>query len=199
MIPSWKRLPDAAAFNCARNATERSCVMATRKKLDPIILEGVRIMFRNFEGKEKQYNAKGERNFNIELDPKTAEAMLADGWRIKYLKPYEDGDEPKPIIKVKVELEKGRPPRIIMITSKGRTNLSQDPALIGMLDVADIKTADMELNPYWSEVNGKAGYSAYLRSLYVTIEESELDLKYADLDEVGASGVAYEMEADVPF
>jgi hypothetical protein len=177
----------------------KGVVMATKKKLDPIMFENVKIMFRNFSGKEKKYNAEGDRNFNIALEPEIAEKMLADGWRIKYLKPYEDGDAPQPILKVKVELNKGRPPRIVMITSKGRTNLSQEPALIGMLDVADIKTADMELNPFWSEVNGKDGYSAYLRTLYVTIEESELDLKYADLEEVGTAGVAYEMEAQVPF
>jgi hypothetical protein len=173
--------------------------MAVKKQLDPIVFENVKIMFRNFAGQEKQYNAQGERNFCIELDRETAEAMLNDGWRIKYLKPYEDGDEPKPILKVKVELRKGRPPRVVMVTSKGKTDLSKEPSLIAMLDVADIKMVDLILNPFWSEVNGKAGFSAYLKSIFVTIDESELDLKYADLDEVGADGVAYELESDVPF
>ena len=44
---------------------------------DTIMMEGVRIIFRNFEGKEGPYNKAGERNFAVLLDDKTAE-ILAD-------------------------------------------------------------------------------------------------------------------------
>jgi hypothetical protein len=51
---------------------------------------------RNFEGKEKQYNVKGKRNFCVLLTPEMAEALKNDGWNVKTLKAREPGDEPQP-------------------------------------------------------------------------------------------------------
>jgi len=48
-----------------------------------VLMEGVRLIFRNFEGKEGKYNAAGDRNVGVVIDDATAEAMLADGWNIK--------------------------------------------------------------------------------------------------------------------
>lgn len=161
--------------------------MATTKKLPPVVLEGCHIKWRNFAGVAKMYNAAGERNFVVALDEDTAKAMIADGWNIKFSKPYEEGDEPQPFIKVKIELDKGRPPNIVMISSRGRTKLT--PELLEMLDYADIDTADVMFNSFFWEMNGKSGYNAYLKTLFVTIREDPLELKYADIDEVGVAGL----------
>jgi hypothetical protein len=145
-------------------------------------MEGVRIIFRNFAGKEGQYNREGDRNFAVLLDDKVASAMSEDGWNVKWLKPRDDAEEDDPqqaYLQVSVNF-KGRPPRIVMITSRGRTNLDEHDT--ELLDWADISNVDMIIRPYEWSVNGKSGIKAYLQSIYVTIEEDALELKYADLD-----------------
>ena len=39
-------------------------------KDNTVLMEGVRIIFRNFSGKEGQYNREGDRNFAVLLDEK---------------------------------------------------------------------------------------------------------------------------------
>ena len=85
------------------------------KRIPNVTFEGVRLMFRNFSGIERDYNRAGDRNFNIVLDPETADAMAKDGWAIKYLQPKEEGDDVLPILKVKVKFG-DFPPIIKQIT-----------------------------------------------------------------------------------
>lgn len=148
-----------------------------------VLMEGVRIVFRNFAGKEGQYNREGDRNFAVLLDDSTAEAMTVDGWNVKWLKPREDDEEEtqQAYLPVSLSFEKGRPPRVVMITSRGRTNLSGED--VELLDWADITNVDLIVRPYGWEVSGKTGVKAYLQSLYVTIEEDALERKYAELDQ----------------
>ncbi len=149
-----------------------------------VLMEGVKIIFRNFAGKEGQYNREGDRNFAVLLDDTTAEAMANDGWNVKWLKPREDSDEEEPpqaYLGVSVNFAKGRPPRVVMVTSRGRTNLGEED--VELLDWADITNVDLIVRPYEWSVNGKTGIKAYLQSIYITIEEDALELKYADLDQ----------------
>jgi hypothetical protein len=145
------------------------------------MIENARIIFRNFEGKEGQYNRNGDRNFAVVIpDEKTAQDMLKDGWNVKYLQPREEGDDPTPYIQVAVSY-KNRPPRVVMMTSMARTILSEDN--IEILDWADIKSSDLICRAYEWDVNGKTGVKAYLQSLFVTIEEDYLERKYAVNDQ----------------
>lgn len=145
------------------------------------ILEGVDLIFRNFSGNEQKYNAKGMRNFSILLDPETADRLEREGWNIKTLKAREEGDVERPYIQVNVAY-KVKPPRIFMVTSRGKTPLLED--MVEILDVVDIKTADVILNPYpWVMGDGSSGIKAYLKTMYVTIDEDPLDLKYAELED----------------
>ncbi len=137
------------------------------------MMEGVRIIFRNFSGKEGQYNREGDRNFAVLLNDDVANQMLEDGWNVKWLKPREDSEEeeeaPQAYLQISVNF-KGRPPRIVIITSRGRTNLDEDS--IEMLDWADITNVDLIVRPYAWNVSGKTGIKAYLQSIYVTIEST---------------------------
>lgn len=143
------------------------------------MVEDAQIIFRNFEGKEGPYNRPGDRNFAVILSPEMAETLLADGWNVKVMEPREEGDEPTPYISVAVNFDI-RPPRVVMLTSTSRTNLNEET--VGTLDWADIKTADLICRAYEWTVNGKSGTKAYLKSLFVTIEEDELERKYAMAD-----------------
>jgi len=155
----------------------------TDRKLPNRTLEDVRIIFRNFSGAGDAFNAEGNRNFNIILDDADAEAMRADGWNVKTKEPREEGDDPLHLLKVDVSY-KARPPRVVMITSRGRTNL--DEAGVGALDWVNIKQTDLILNPYAWTVNGKSGIKAYLHSIYVTIEEDALEKKYSGIEDATA-------------
>lgn len=147
-----------------------------------VLMEGVQIIFRNFAGKEGQYNREGDRNFAVKLSDEVAEMLANDGWNVKQLQPREDDEEglPQPYLPVSVNY-RGRPPRIVIITSRGRTNLEEEQ--VEMLDWADIENVDLIVRPYSWEVQGKTGIKAYLQSMYVTIEEDELQRKYAEMDE----------------
>jgi hypothetical protein len=146
-----------------------------------VIMEGVRIIFRNFSGKEGQYNREGDRNFAVLLDEKTADMMAADGWNVKMLKPRDDDEAAVPQAYLPVAVNfRGRPPRIVLITSRNRTNL--DESQVEMLDWVDILNVDLIVRPYEWTVNGKSGIKAYLQSMYITIEEDPLEAKYSELD-----------------
>lgn len=146
-----------------------------------VMMEGVRIIFRNFSGKEGQYNREGDRNFAVLLDEKIATAMTEDGWNIKWLRPRDEEEEQAPQAYLPVSVNfKGRPPRIVLVTSRGRSNLDEDS--IEMLDWVDIINVDLIIRPYEWTVNGKSGVKAYLQSIYVTIEEDPLEIKYSELD-----------------
>lgn len=156
---------------------------APAKRMENQTLENVEIMWRNFEGKEGQFNAAGDRNFCIRLQPAMADRLAEAGWTVKSLPPREEGDTETLFIKVKVKYsEKARPPRVVMITSKGRTSLTED--MLMLLDWADIAKVDCIVRPYQWDIRGQSGVAAYLQTIFVTIREDELELKYADVPEL---------------
>lgn len=140
-----------------------------------IKIENARLLFRNFTGLEKAFNAEGERNFSVILPEDLAKKMIAQGWRVKQLKPREDGEEGDYHIKVKVNYKTGRPPRCVLISSQNKNDLGEDE--ITIFDQIDIKVADLIINGYWSDMAG-GGYGAYLKTIFVTINEDELEQKY---------------------
>lgn len=167
--------------------------MPVQPRDNTLMFEDVRIVFRNFAGKEGQYNREGDRNFAILIeDDSTAAHMEDDGWNVKTLKARSDEEQPQPYLPVAVSF-KGRPPRLVMITSKGRTPLDENT--IEILDWVEIKSVDCIVRPYDWAVNGKTGRKAYLKSIFVTIHEDPLELKYADLRELDLGGSPLALES----
>lgn len=162
-----------------------------KQRLQSVTLENTRIIFRNFSGAEGRFNAKGKRNFNVLLDHDIAEAMERDGWNIKYLQPREEDEEPQPRLEVAVSFG-GRPPRIVMVTSRGKTPL--DESTVAILDWAEITNVDLIIRPYEWQVQDKKGIKAYLQSIFVTIHEDELEQKYADVPDSAMSAMVVQSE-----
>lgn len=152
--------------------------MATLKTVN---IEGAKIGFRNFEGREGKYNKEGERSFAVFLDFETADAMARDGWNIKYPKvsdeintdPEEDTRLPYVIVSVTF---KSFPPNIFLISNDRPTKLGEEE--VGMLDWAEIENVDLVLRPYEWSVNRNSGIKAYLKAGYFTIVTDKFAEKY---------------------
>lgn len=142
-----------------------------------ILLEDRKVIFRNFAGQETPMNRAGDRNFCVLLNDEEAITLTNEGWNVKYLKPREEGDTPQPYLQVRVSFGK-YPPRIVMMTATGKTQLEEDR--VGTLDWVELDKVDLTIRPYSWDVQGKAGIKAYLKSMYVKIVEDPLELKYLD-------------------
>lgn len=163
---------------------------------DNVTIEAARIFYKNFSGREGQYNQEGDRNFACALPADVAQLMKEDGWNVKFSKPREEGDIPEPWVPIAVNFKNNRPPRVVVIARKYnprtgefeqvRTTLTEE--LVGMLDYADMENIDLIINPFPYNFNNRAGIKAYLKAIYVTIRMDELEEKYAAIPEVGIEG-----------
>lgn len=150
--------------------------------INDLILENSRIIHRNFEGRQTKFNREGDRSFSVVINPENVDELRAQGWRIKELPPRDDieGSEPLYFIDVRVNMGSNKPPKIYLCTSRKKTLLDEDS--VGTLDAAEIKMTDMVLHPYrWETASGATGVKAYLKELYVTIEEDVFADKYNSL------------------
>ena len=138
-----------------------------------LIIENAHIMggpFRNFSGREDKYD-----------DPDDAKNLIDAGWNVRMLAPREGDDAPRYYLQVAVSFNK-YPPKVVLLTRRNRTTLDEES--VSSLDIAEIRNADVVIQPYnWVMQEGtrneKRGVKAYLKTLYVTIEEDEFAEKYA--------------------
>ena len=143
--------------------------------LKNVLINGAHIWARNFTGREDlPYNPAGRRNFCVSLDPDLARDLREEGWNVKF--PDPDSDR-LPYLSVNVSYE-NYPPQIFKVTSHGKTLLDEDN--VGTLDDDEIENVDLIIRPYQWDVGGRSGVKAYVKKMYVTIVEDELDAKYAD-------------------
>lgn len=158
--------------------------MAVKVPKDNLVIENARIIYRNFSGNPTPFDAVGgKRTFSVEIDREQGEALAELGWKVKFADPREEGEEGRVHLPVSIKYHpQVQPPRIVMITSRGQTKL--DEGAIDMLDFMSFKKVDLILRPYKWEFNRNEGVKNMLASIYVTIQEDALQLKYADVPEI---------------
>lgn len=161
-----------------------------------ITIEGARIVFRNFSGKEGAFNPAGKRNFCVLLDNDLANSLNEDGWNIKWLNPKDEDDEPQAYIQVAVNFG-AIPPKIVLVTSTGKQTL--DEKTVNILDWAEIANVDVIIRPYnWEITNKKEGtkrgVKAYVKAMYVTINEDEFEKKYSNVPDSAINTIVDEDE-----
>lgn len=145
-----------------------------------IVIENAEIWMqtRNFSGKKDKFG-NSTPGFCVFIDPDLAETLKNDGWNVKYTRPREEGDMPRPYLSVSFNYGHENPrldPRIWKVTSRNKILL--DAETIGQLDSDEIATADLVIRPYAWNVNASSGIKAYVKELFVVIEESVLARKY---------------------
>lgn len=156
--------------------------MANPRVTENLKIENAHLLFRNFSGRESKYNRPGQRNFCVYIeDPQDAQRLIDDGWNVRVRPPREEGEDPRYYIQVAVSFD-NIPPTVYMLTKKKRVKL--DAESIATLDFAEIQNVDLTIRPYnWviqeGTKNEKSGVKAYLRTMYVVIDEDEFAEKYA--------------------
>lgn len=150
------------------------------KRANLINLENVKIILKNFSGRESTYNAAGARNFCVIIDDELAQKLAAEGWNVRHTKTTDDDGKPAQYIQVHVKYDR-IPPSVYVLTEKGKTRLTEET--VHQLDFVSIVSADVSIRGSRWEAAGKSGVKAYLKSMYLTIEEDAFASKYADYDE----------------
>lgn len=159
-----------------------------------LTIENAHIGFRNFSGRANTYNAEGQRNFCVFLNEEIASELAEDGWNIRWPKNKTPDDNRQPFLQVSIKFEP-YPPNINMITAtKGQVKLDADS--VGLLDDADIENVDIRIRPYnWTLQDGRSGVKAYVKDMYVTIQEDPFAAKYASPRQEDD----FEYEDELPF
>lgn len=145
------------------------------KATNNIVIENARLIFKNFAGEGSKFNRPGNRNFCVILDPEVAQDLIEDGWNVRQLRPRDDEEEGAYYLQVAVSFA-NIAPKVFMINGKTKTQIYEDT--IDTLDYAEIANVDLIIRPYNWEVNGKTGVKAYLKTMYVELEQDMFADKY---------------------
>lgn len=159
--------------------------MAFNNRNNPsdLMIEDAKLLFTNFAGSPTRYNSEGgKREFSVALPLNLVEDLERDGWNVKYRKNADGEFDPeRPYLGVKVSY-KFKAPAIWLIAGGRKQLMTEDT--VGTLDNITIKTADVVIHPSVYDVRGQQGISAYVKELYVVIDDESASFasKYADLD-----------------
>ena len=146
------------------------------ERIGNIVKEDAKVIWTNFKGLPDDLNPDGgKRMFNLVLDEDEAEVYVNDGWNVKAYHRKNDKGEVESItyyLPCRVRFDGGRPPKVVMVTDRNAIELDEDT--VGNLDDVTIVSCDVEITPYHWKIKGRGeGYTAYLKTMYATIEETD--------------------------
>lgn len=151
--------------------------------IEDIELEDAQIKwaFSHFDGREDTFNAEGEHNFTVILPEETAKKLLSEGWNIRTMDGYEEGDPEEYHLKVKISY-KYEPPKVYLIKGDRKIRATQR-------DLADITRAtceqiDVIITPSRWVHGQNSGITAYAKELYATVKQSRFSERYSDFEEI---------------
>lgn len=143
-------------------------------------IENARIIKRNFSGRDNIFNKNSskKRSFCVCIDDEEqANALRSEGWNVRE-KDIDDNNKMY-FIPVAITFD-NYPPKVVMITNGRKVLLNESN--IGNLDYAEIEYIDLVLRARVWEMGGKSGIKAYLKAIYVTVQEDMFAEKYASYD-----------------
>lgn len=156
-------------------------------RIPNLVLEDVRIKFRNFRGEAGKYNRAGDRSFSVILpDEELAQKLKEDGWNVRQRVMNDDGDIQYTLpVSVMYRNFRGepvrRPPRVYLLAGGVKTELDEED--VAQIDTADIKSVSLTIRPYaWENERGR-GVKAYLKNIYVEVNVDELEEKFSHYGE----------------
>lgn len=141
-------------------------------------INNAQICYRNFEGRQSQFNAAGDRNFCLIIPTKEmADALIERGWNVKE-KPARDAfEEPFRTLKVKVTCNENGPTAVF---KSGKNNTKLDEETIGMLDEVSLASVDLDIRPYDWNVGGRSGRTAYLKGIWAYHNQDRFATRLAE-------------------
>lgn len=149
--------------------------------MQDLFLEGHKIKYRNFSGRQTEFNRLGDKNFTVVLDPSEVEQIMALGWPVKVKGTPE---EPSYEISVHVRFDHN-PPRVALVTesigpdgnpTQKITELNEES--VGVIDSAEIIDCDILLHPWVRTSKVNPGVSVFLKGLFVKVVPNPLAEKY---------------------
>lgn len=161
-------------------------------------IKDTQFIFRtNFRGMKTDYNANGNKEFNIVLPEDLGLEMEKDGWNVKHLLPKEEGDSEILHLPVRVNFNSAYPPRVWLINADTGKRVMLDDETIGQLDFLsreEIRKVNISLNPrQWENHQGLTRIKAYCNSMQVYFLPDPFEAEYEE--QFGSS----EDLDDVPF
>ena len=182
-------------------------------KMD-VTFKDVTLRFKNFSGRETDFNAAGNRNFhvdltedmvdylnNVELTTKSGRTVKGANVKTYVPKASDDNPNPEPRYSIKVLFGTYPPEEMWYVTSRGKIRLTMDT--VGNLDRMRIERAKVMVSLSTYEKGPNVGITAYLKKLIVWVQEDDFDQDedFASLPEIGGGGspMADDEDNSLPF
>lgn len=150
-------------------------------------LDGRDIIFKNFTGRESDFNALGSRNFNLIIrDEELAQQLSEEGFNVKIRPPREEGDDAIYHLKISVRYRKRDgslvkfPPRITIDNGRNSVELGEDGC--SDLDNLMINECDIEFRA-WENPRDPGKLCCDLVEMWASVTRTGLAAKHARDDE----------------